>query len=98
MLVLHIAGYFVVIGVLAGCTSEKHDAAFVFTKFQNSTGWDSDFVSWCVGLLAALYAFFSLDSASHFSEEIERANVMVPRASEFLTTASSTFRTVLLTS
>ncbi|KGQ12841.1 Choline transport protein [Beauveria bassiana D1-5] len=77
---IHVVGYLLVIGVLAGSTKEKHDATFVFTKFQNSTGWDSDFVSWSVGLLSALYAYFSLDTAAHFSEEIPRANVLVPRA------------------
>ncbi|KAH0593835.1 hypothetical protein MHUMG1_08587 [Metarhizium humberi] len=80
VLVIHVTGYFVLIGVLLGCSSNKHDAKFVFTDFQNHTGWDSNFVSWSVSLLAALYAFFSLDSASHFSEEIPRANVFVPRA------------------
>ncbi|KAM3427693.1 hypothetical protein MY4824_009283 [Beauveria thailandica] len=80
ILVIHVVGYLIVIGVLAGSTKEKHDATFVFTKFQNSTGWDSDFVSWSVGLLSALYAYFSLDTAAHFSEEIPRANVLVPRA------------------
>ncbi|KAK7222318.1 hypothetical protein V2G26_010321 [Clonostachys chloroleuca] len=80
LLVWHVAGYIVVIAVLAACTPIKHDAQFVFTNFQNRTGWDNDFVSWSVSLLAALYAFFSLDSTSHFSEEIEKANVMVPRA------------------
>lgn len=79
---LHLTGYFVVIIVLAACTPEKQTAKFVFTDFQNHTGWDSDFVAWCVSLLAALYAFFSLDSASHYSEEIDRANVLVPRASK----------------
>lgn len=85
VLVIHVTGYFVLIGVLLGCSSNKHDAKFVFTDFQNHTGWDSNFVSWSVSLLAALYAFFSLDSASHFSEEIPRANVFVPRASKSLT-------------
>ncbi|ATY66323.1 GABA permease [Cordyceps militaris] len=80
ILVLHVVGYLVVIGVLAGYKKEKHDAAFVFTNFQNRTGWDSDFVAWSVGLLSALYAYFSLDTVTHFSEEIPRANVVVPRA------------------
>ncbi|CAK7202162.1 hypothetical protein SEUCBS139899_004882 [Sporothrix eucalyptigena] len=57
-----------------------HDAKYVFTDFQNETGWKSDFVSWSISLLPALYAFFSLDTASHYSEEITGANVFVPRA------------------
>ena len=67
---------------MAGLTEEKHDAKYVFTGFENGTGWDSDFVSWSVGLLSALYAYFSLDTATHFSEEIPRADVLVPRASK----------------
>ncbi|KAH8894022.1 GABA permease [Thozetella sp. PMI_491] len=80
ILVIHVVGYFITIGVLAGTTQEKHDAAYVFADFENSTGWDSNFVSWSVSLLSALYAYFSLDTASHYSEEIERADIMVPRA------------------
>ncbi|KAH6972373.1 GABA permease [Ilyonectria sp. MPI-CAGE-AT-0026] len=80
ILVIHVVGYFLVIGVLAGTTKDKHDAEYVFTHFQNNTGWDSDFVSWSVSLLAALYAYFSLDTATHYSEEIPDANIHVPRA------------------
>ncbi|KAI1083683.1 putative GABA permease [Whalleya microplaca] len=80
VLIVHVAGYFIVIGVMLKYTENKHDAKYVFTHFEKQTGWDSDFVSWSVSLLSALYAFFSLDSASHFSEEIENANRLVPRA------------------
>jgi amino acid transporter len=74
--------FFIVIGVLAGCTDDKHKAKYVFLQFENHTGWPSDGVAWCVGLLPALYAFFSLDAATHYCEEIENANVAVPRASK----------------
>ncbi|KAF7558184.1 hypothetical protein G7Z17_g129 [Cylindrodendrum hubeiense] len=80
ILVIHVVGYLIVIGVLAGTTNEMHDADYVFTHFQNNTGWDSDFVSWSISLLSALYAYFSLDTATHYSEEIPNANIHVPRA------------------
>ncbi|KAK7428038.1 hypothetical protein QQZ08_005470 [Neonectria magnoliae] len=80
ILVIHVVGYLIVIGVLAGTTDDKHDAEYVFTRFQNNTGWDSDFVSWSISLLSALYAYFSLDTATHYSEEISNASVLVPRA------------------
>ncbi|KAI4858694.1 putative GABA permease [Hypoxylon rubiginosum] len=80
VLVVHVIGYFLTIGVLTGTTKNKHDAAYVFTNFENYTGWDSNFVSWSVGLLSALYAFFSLDAAVHYSDEIPKANVVIPRA------------------
>lgn len=80
---VHVIGYFLTIGVLTGTTKNKHDAAYVFTNFENYTGWDSNFVSWSVGLLSALYAFFSLDAAVHYSDEIPKANVVIPRASKY---------------
>lgn len=67
-------------GILLGYTNNKHNAKFVFTDFNNLTGWDSDFVSWSVSLLSALYAYLTIDTAVHFGEEIPRANVMIPRA------------------
>lgn len=67
-------------GILLGYTNNKHDAKFVFTDFNNLTGWDSDFVSWSVSLLSSLYAYLTIDTAVHFGEEIPRANVMIPRA------------------
>ncbi|TQW05511.1 GABA permease [Cordyceps javanica] len=80
VLVLHVVGFVVVIGVLLGFTKDKHDAAYVFTNFENHTGWNNNFVSWSIGLLSALYAYNSLDTVTHFCEEIPDANILVPRA------------------
>lgn len=35
----------------------RSTAAFVFTEFDNSGGWSSNGVSWCVGLLTVTYPF-----------------------------------------
>jgi choline transport protein len=40
----------VVISIVLLSTSAKKDAAFVFTDFENETGW-SDGMSWILGLL-----------------------------------------------
>ncbi|EXJ72489.1 uncharacterized protein A1O5_04994 [Cladophialophora psammophila CBS 110553] len=80
VLCIHVLGYFAVIITLAVCTDTKHDAKYVFTNFENSTGWSQDGIAWCISLLPALFAFFSLDTASHYSEEIKDANIAVPRA------------------
>lgn len=79
---IHVAGYIAVIAVLLACTQDKHDASYVFLDFTNSTGWSSDGVAWCVGLLPSLYAFFSLDTATHFCEEVKDAKTAIPRASK----------------
>jgi hypothetical protein len=34
---------------------EANSAAFVFTEFRNSTGWSSDGVAWCLGMLTSCY-------------------------------------------
>ena len=33
----------------------QRSASWVFTDFENSSGWDSDAVSWCLGLLTVTY-------------------------------------------
>lgn len=83
VLYIHVVGFFAVIITMAVCTDQKHDAKYVFTHFENNTGWEQDGIAWCISLLPALYAFFSLDTAAHYSEEITNAAVAVPRASEY---------------
>ena len=82
VIVIHFTGFVAVIIVLLVCTHEKHDASFVFSHFENSVGWSSDGVAWCVGLLSSIYAFFSLDTSAHYAEEVADAAVAVPRASK----------------
>ncbi|KAJ9149914.1 putative GABA permease [Pleurostoma richardsiae] len=97
ILVVHVVGYLITIGLLTGLTKNKHDATYVFTDFHSYTGWDNDFVSWSISLLSALYAFFSIDAAAHFAEEIPKANVAVPRAMilQASSSAISTFPLVI---
>lgn len=78
---VHVGGFLACIITLLVCTKQKNSAAFVFTTFTNETGWGNG-VAWCVGQLSALFAFFSLDSATHFSEEVPRREITVPRVSE----------------
>ncbi|KAK4939256.1 hypothetical protein LTR10_020453 [Elasticomyces elasticus] len=77
---IHVAGLIAVIATLLACTKDKHDAHYVFLEFDNLTGYSSNGVAWCIGLLPSLYAFFSLDTATHYSEEVKDANKAVPRA------------------
>ncbi|KAF2996778.1 hypothetical protein E8E14_004983 [Neopestalotiopsis sp. 37M] len=59
-------------------TKNKNSAEFVFTTSINHTGW-TDGIAWCVGQLSSLFAFFSLDTATHFAEETPRREITVPR-------------------
>ncbi|PHH62088.1 hypothetical protein CDD81_7581 [Ophiocordyceps australis] len=92
-LALHVFGFFIVIGVLAAFTKEKHNADFVFTALTNNSGWNSDFVAWSISLLPALYAYMSVDTAIHFCEEVAEPRTVIPRVMilQAITTSLMTF-------
>jgi hypothetical protein len=49
-------GFFLIIFiVLLALKPEANSASFVFTEFRNSTGWSSDGVAWCLGMLTSCY-------------------------------------------
>src|SRR5271170_3948088 len=72
-------GYIIVIVVLSAMGTH-HDASFVFTSFVNESGWSSNGVAWCLGLLTTSYGFVGYDAAAHMSEEMKNAARDVPRA------------------
>jgi hypothetical protein len=45
----------VVFIVMWVCAPVKHSASFVFTLFENNSGWSSDGVSWSIGMLSSCY-------------------------------------------
>ncbi|KAI0440433.1 amino acid permease-domain-containing protein [Xylaria telfairii] len=77
--IIHIAA-FVGIIVTLGVLASKNTSSFVFTEVVNTSGWDSDAVSWLVGLQSAVYPFLGYDAACHLSEELPHASLNVPRA------------------
>ncbi|TGO35062.1 hypothetical protein BHYA_0172g00250 [Botrytis hyacinthi] len=77
--ILHLAGFVAIMAVL-GAMAPKHDADFVFTEVTNTSGWESDGVSWLVGLLSAVYPFLGYDAACHLAEEMPRPARDVPIA------------------
>lgn len=54
-LVIHLVGFVVVLIVMWVCVPAKHNATFVFTTFLNSTGWSSNGLAWCLGMLSSCY-------------------------------------------
>ncbi|KAJ5560732.1 Amino acid/polyamine transporter I [Penicillium sp. DV-2018c] len=77
--VLHVVG-FIVVTVVLGAMSEKHSATYVFTEVSNTSGWESDGVSWLVGLLSTVYPLLGYDAACHLSEEMPKPSRNVPMA------------------
>src|SRR5689334_3281206 len=56
-----------------------NDAKWVFTHFENSSGWPDGW-AFCVGLLHAGYATSSTGMIISMCEEVQRPSIHVPRA------------------
>ena len=59
--VFHICFFFVLLVPLV-YLSPQSTASFVFTDFENSGGWDSNGVSWFLGLLTSAWSFVGKSS------------------------------------
>ncbi|KAK8043038.1 hypothetical protein PG994_013521 [Apiospora phragmitis] len=79
VLILHLLGFFAVLFPLA-LLSEHGPSSAVFQTWLNLGGWDSQGLSFCVGLSGCVYAFLGGDCAIHMSEEIENAAVVIPQS------------------
>lgn len=69
----------IVISITLLSTAPKSSAKFVFTNFNNETGW-SNGVSWILGLLQSALSLIGFDAATHMAEEMPRPSTDVPRA------------------
>jgi hypothetical protein len=54
-MILHITLFFVLLISIAVASPAKHSGTFVFTQYVNATGWESNGVAWCIGMLSAAY-------------------------------------------
>ncbi|XP_044715702.1 amino acid permease domain-containing protein [Hirsutella rhossiliensis] len=77
--ITHIVAFFGTVITLV-VMANKNTASFVFAEFVNSSGWDSDAVSWLIGLLNAVYPLLGYDAACHLAEELPDASRNVPLA------------------
>ncbi|KAG0303977.1 hypothetical protein BGZ98_006072 [Dissophora globulifera] len=69
----HVIGTVLIVVVVLATTPEKQPASFVFTEWQNNTGWSSGFYVFMLGLLQSQYTLSGYDSAAHMSEETKNA-------------------------
>lgn len=53
--------------------------AFVWTKWQNLTGWSSDGLVFLMGMLNGAYAIGTPDAVCHLCEELPRPRVNIPK-------------------
>ncbi|KAM0415696.1 hypothetical protein ACHAPT_013368 [Fusarium lateritium] len=69
----------IVVCVLAIAKNGRHDAKYVFTHFEASSGWPDGW-SFCVGLLHAAYATSSTGMIISMCEEVQKPSIQVPKA------------------
>ncbi|KAI1363248.1 putative GABA permease [Xylaria arbuscula] len=79
VLVLHILGFFAVILPLT-LLSPHGSAKDVFDTWVNSGLWQTQGLSFSIGIIGNVFAFLGGDGAIHMSEEIRNAAVVVPRS------------------
>lgn len=79
LLVLHILGFFAILIPLIVLGPEG-DAKAIFTTFVNMGGWQSQGLSFCIGIMGSVFAFVGGDGPIHLSEEIHNAQIVVPRS------------------
>lgn len=79
ILIFHVLGFFAVL-IPLWVLGPRGDPKQVFTEFLNLGEWQTDGLSFMVGLLAPVYTLIGADSAVHMAEEIKDASMVLPRA------------------
>ncbi|PYH76870.1 GABA permease [Aspergillus uvarum CBS 121591] len=74
----HLVGFVAILIAEWVCALAKHDGHFVFTTFINSTGWSTDGLVWCLGMLSSCYVLTGYDGAIHLCEEMAKPTTTVP--------------------
>jgi choline transport protein len=92
----------IIISIVLLSTSEKNSAKYVFSGFDNETGWSSG-IAWILGMLQAALSLIGSDAATHMSEEMPNPARDTPRAMIYsilvggVTYVFYTFETQMLT-
>ncbi|KND87042.1 putative amino-acid permease [Tolypocladium ophioglossoides CBS 100239] len=69
----------IMVSILAIAKNGRHDAKYVFTDFESSSGWPDGW-SFMVGLLHAGYATSSTGMIISMCEEVQKPSIQVPKA------------------
>jgi choline transport protein len=71
--------FVITVAVLAKA-QPKQPAKFVFTDFENVSGWGNNVIAFITGFINANYSFSCLDATTHISEEIPHPERNIPKA------------------
>lgn len=69
----------VIISIILLSLSDKTKADYVFTNFENETGW-TDGMAWILGLLQSALSLIGFDVVLHMAEEMPNPTKDAPRA------------------
>ncbi|MCG6496903.1 amino acid permease [Kitasatospora sp. A2-31] len=75
----HLLGVALIVGVLTVVPSKHQSPSWVFTHFENGTGWSNPVYVSVIGLLLGGYTFCGYDASAHLSEETKDARRAAPR-------------------
>ncbi|MET8558060.1 amino acid permease [Streptomyces sp. NPDC004959] len=75
----HVAGVAVIVGALALVPDHHQSTTYVFTHFENHTGFGSGAYVVLIGLLMAQYTFTGYDASAHMTEETHDAATAGPK-------------------
>ncbi|TVY18172.1 Choline transport protein [Lachnellula arida] len=79
VLCVHILGFFAILIPLV-YLAPHGSSNDVFTTFINGGGWDTNGLSFFIGLTTSVFSFLGADSVCHMAEEIHNASTIVPWA------------------
>lgn len=79
-LVWNVCSFFIVVITCLATNKNKQNAAFVFTDFQNDTGFESPGMAVMIGLLQSFFGMCCYDAPTHMTEEMLNPSVEAPRA------------------
>lgn len=80
ILVWNILSFVVVIVTMLACQDNKQSASFVFSDFQNDTGFASPGMAVMIGLLQSFFGMCCYDAPSKMTEEMTNPSRDAPRA------------------
>ncbi|KAJ5916120.1 hypothetical protein N7504_000135 [Penicillium tannophilum] len=79
ILIWNVASFIIVTITLLATNDHKQSPSFVFTEFENTTGWGTGMAA-IIGILQACFGMCCYDAPSHMTEEMKSASKEAPKA------------------
>ncbi|KAJ5634654.1 hypothetical protein N7528_002496 [Penicillium herquei] len=79
ILIWNVGSFIVITITLLATNDHKQSPSFVFSEFENSTGWGTGMAA-IIGILQACFGMCCYDAPSHMTEEMKSASKEAPKA------------------